>query len=308
MENREHTIWVEKYRPTTLDSFIGNEQLKAKVGRFIASGDVPHLLFSGPAGTGKTTLAKLIAQNIECDVLYINASDENSVDTVRNKIKNFSQAIGFKGLKIVILDECDYISPNAQAALRNLMETFSKHTRFILTCNFIERMIDPIVSRTQQYQVVPPSKAEVAKYVTDVLSKEEVEYALSDIKIMVDAYYPDIRKIVNECQFNTRDSELEISTREIIQADYKLKIIDILSSKGDSKSKFKEIRQTLADARIRDYSDLYTLLYSKVDSYAPKNISQAILAISEGLYRDAFVVDKEINAMATIINILQAIV
>ena len=121
----EHSLWVEKYRPTRLENYVGNEHLKAKVERYIKSNDVPHLLFYGRAGTGKTTLAKLIVKNIECDYLYINASDENSVDTVRNKVRQFASTIGFKDMKIIILDECDYITPNAQAALRNLMETFS---------------------------------------------------------------------------------------------------------------------------------------------------------------------------------------
>ena len=122
-----NTLWVEKYRPTTLENYIGNEHLKQKVSAYLESNDIPHLLFYGKAGTGKTTLAKLLIKNIECDYLYINASDENNVDTVRTKVKQFASTIGFKDFKIIILDECDYITPNAQAALRNLMETFSKH-------------------------------------------------------------------------------------------------------------------------------------------------------------------------------------
>ena len=134
--NKEHTLWVEKYRPSSLDTYIGNEHLKSKVEVYLESGDLPHLLFYGRAGTGKTTLAKLLVKNIDCDYLYINASDENSVEIVRDKVKNFASTLGFAEMKIIILDECDYITPNAQAALRNLMETFSRHCRFILTCNF----------------------------------------------------------------------------------------------------------------------------------------------------------------------------
>ena len=142
-----HSLWVEKYRPTDLSTYVGNEHLKEKVKVYLESEDVPHLLLFGKAGTGKTTLAKIVVNNIDCDYMYINASDENKVDDVRNKIKTFASSVGFKSLKVIILDECDYLTPNAQAALRNLMETFSKLCRFILTCNYVERIIDPIQPR-----------------------------------------------------------------------------------------------------------------------------------------------------------------
>ena len=133
MSEIKNTLWVEKYRPSNLNTYIGNEHLKSKVKVYLESGDLPHLLLYGRAGTGKTTLAKLLVNNIECDYLYINASDENSVEVVRDKVKNFASTLGFQEMKVIILDECDYITPNAQAALRNLMETFSKHCRFIVT-------------------------------------------------------------------------------------------------------------------------------------------------------------------------------
>ena len=137
---QEHTLWNERYRPDTLDGYVGNESVIDKVRLYLASGDVPHLLFYGQAGTGKTTLAKIIANGVDADVMYINASDENNVDTVRNKVKNFASTVGFRQWKIVILDEADYMTPNGQAALRNLMETFSRTTRFILTCNYVEKI------------------------------------------------------------------------------------------------------------------------------------------------------------------------
>ena len=212
MEKLEHSLWVEKYRPTTLDTYIGNEHLKSKVSVYLESGDLPHLLLYGKAGTGKTTLAKLLVNNIECDYLYINASDENSVDTVRNKVRGFASTMGFKDYKIIILDECDYITPNAQAALRNLMETFSKHCRFILTCNFVERIIDPIQSRCQSFQIIPPSKKEVAKHIHDILLKENVMSDMKDLKVLIDSGYPDIRRVINAAQRNVIKGKLKLDT------------------------------------------------------------------------------------------------
>ena len=152
--SQENTLWVEKFRPGTLDGYVGNEHIIDKVKLYLKSGDVPHLLFYGGAGTGKTTLAKIIANNVDADIMYINASDENNIDTVRTKIKSYASTVGFKRWKIVILDEADYMTPNGQAALRNLMETFSKTTRFILTCNYVEKIIDPIQSRCQVFNNV----------------------------------------------------------------------------------------------------------------------------------------------------------
>ena len=200
MNEIKHSLWVEKYRPTTMDTYIGNEHLKSKVEVYLESGDLPHLLLYGRAGTGKTTLAKLLVNNIECDYLYINASDENNVETVRTKVKQFASTMGFKDMKIVILDECDYITPNAQAALRNLMETFSKHCRFILTCNYVERIIDPIQSRCQSFQIIPPDRKQVATHLSDILSKESVQYELDDIVTIVNSGYPDIRRVINSSQ------------------------------------------------------------------------------------------------------------
>jgi len=306
-QEQVHSLWVEKYRPTKLDDYVGNENLKAKVKGYIESGDIPHLLFFGKAGTGKTTLAKLIVKNIECDVMIINASDENNVDTVRNKVKNFASGVGFKPYKIIILDEFDYMTPNAQALLRNLMETFSKHCRFILTCNYIEKIILPIQSRCQSFQIVPPTKKDVAVQIASILKKEDIQFNPADLVPIVDGYYPDIRKIINTTQLACVNGVLKTESATIVDSDFRLKLVEILKSKDEVRNKFMTIRQLVADNRISDFTDVYSFLYDKLDDYAKGNTANVIIALAEGTSKDALVVDKEITFMATIISVIQLI-
>ena len=301
-----NSLWVEKYRPNTLENYIGNEHLKSKVKNYLNSGDLPHLLLYGKAGTGKTTLAKLLVNNIECDYLYINASDENNVETVRTKVKGFASTIGFKDLKVIILDECDYITPNAQAALRNLMETFSKHCRFILTCNYVERIIDPIQSRCQSFQIIPPSRNEVAKHLHKILVQENIMDTPEDIKILVESGYPDIRRVINSAQRNVVNGKLKLDTTSIIQNDYKLKLIKILETKH-KKDAFIDIRKLLANNHITDFADLFRLLYDEVDGYGKGHVAECILIIARYELSDSQVGDKEINAMAMLIELLGVI-
>lgn len=302
----DNTLWCEKYRPDTLENYISNDNLKAKLTQFIKNQDIPHLLFCGTAGTGKTTAAKILIKNIECDYLFINASDENSVDTIRNKIKNFAATMSFKPMKIIVLDEADFITPQAQAALRNLMEVFSKNTRFILTCNYVERIIDPLISRSQVFKLTPPSKKEVAVHVMKILDKEGVSYEKGTLAALVTSYYPDIRRILNNSQLQTTGGKLELNVDEIIAGDYKLQVLDVLNSNLPLKDKVNSIRQIVVDAGIRDYTELFRMLYDRVADYVPTKIPQSILAIAEGQYRDSFVVDKEINFVATLYNILNS--
>ncbi len=293
-----NTLWTEKYRPSSIDTYIGNEHLLDKVSVYLESGDLPHLLLYGRAGTGKTTLAKILVKNIECDYLYINASDENNVDTVRTKVKNFASTVGFKDYKIIILDECDYI--------RNLMETFSKHCRFILTCNYVERIIEPIQSRCQSFQITPPSKKDVAVHLSNILQNENVKFEIDDVATIVNGTYPDIRKVINTSQRNVVSNSLKLDTGSIIQNDYKLKLLEILKTQ-DKKNAFKNIRQLIADSQIRDFADLFRLLYDEVDSYGQGHIAECILVIAKYELSDSQVVDKEINVMAMLIELLGVI-
>ena len=306
MSDIKHSLWVEKYRPTTLDTYIGNEHLKSKVKVYLESGDLPHLLLFGKAGTGKTTLAKLLVKNINCDYLYINASDERKLEMVRDKVKNFASTIGFSDLKVIILDEADYITPASQAALRNLMETFSKHCRFILTCNYVERIIDPIQSRCQSFQIIPPDRKQVAVHMSNILQSENVTSDNKDIVTLVNGGYPDIRRVINSAQRQVVDNKLVIDEAMITQNDYKLSLLEILKTQ-DKKNSFKNIRQLIADSKVTDFSDLFRLLFDTIDDWGRGHIAECILLLSQYQQSDAVVVDKEINIMAMFTEIIGVI-
>lgn len=301
---QENTLWVEMFRPDTLDGYIGNEHIIDKAKIWIQSGDVPHLLFYGSAGTGKTTLAKIIANAVDADIMYINASDENSVDAVRDKIKRYASTVGFRRWKIIILDEADYLTPNAQAALRNLMETYSKTTRFILTCNYVEKIIDPIQSRCQTFAITPPNKTDVAKRLVSVLEEKEVSYDIKDVAAIINTSYPDIRRALNAAQASVVEGKLQLDKASAIQTNYMTEILEVLRDPKNKQTSFTKIRQIIADCKVKDFTALYTFLYDNLDEYAVGHIGPVILIIAESQYKDISVVDKEINVMAMFINLL----
>ena len=300
-----HSLWVEKYRPHTLEEYVGNETLRAKVQQYIKENDIPHLLFHGGAGTGKTTLAKLLVRSIKCDSIYINASDENGIDTIRVTIKNFACNIGINPLKVVILDEAGYITPAGQAALRSMMETYSAHTRFILTCNEYERIIDPIKSRCQAFGVTPPSKNEVAMRLLNILTSEHVKFEKKDIALLVQSYYPDLRAIVNTAQRNVVDGVLKLSKEDVLVGDIKNRLLEFIKQGGNDG--FNGIRQLMADNSVKDYADFYTYLYEKVDDYAPNNVAEVVVVLADAQFQDSNVVDKEICFMSAISKLLKTI-
>jgi DNA polymerase III delta prime subunit len=304
---KENSLFVEKYRSKTLEDYIGNEQLKSIVAQYIEKNDLQNLLLYGTPGTGKTTLAKLIVNNFNCDFLYINASDERGIDTIRDKVQGFASSASFKPIKIIILDEADFLTIQAQASLRNIIETYSRTTRFILTCNYLERIIDPLQSRCQVLKITPPSKKEVAQHVAIILDKEEINYELEDLVLVVNKHYPDVRKILNTCQVNTVDSTLKIDKAILSSNSYKDGVIKEL--KSPSKSSFKNIRQILADSNLDDFEEIYRFLYDGLDEYGNNDLSKAmiVIEIESYMYHANFRIDKEINVMALLASILKII-
>jgi len=476
-ENKEdNSIWCERYRPKTFDDYVGNQQMIDKCKDFVDKQDMSHVLFFGKAGGGKTTIGKILVNEIDCDCLYINASDENNVETIRTKVKAFATTGGFNTWKIVFLDECleettlvcvlrdeveqliqikdlkeksdqvksfnfdttqqewrpfnlwkmgnkpiyqlffengevvrctedhkwyayidknlyqsneirydpanlkfeniyklktidiindtpknsirivttnsngqlsllkvdkilkthleipvydlsvennhnfyitekqiltsncDGITIGAQGILRNLMETYSASTRFILTANYLEKIMDPIQSRCQVFNVVPPNKKDIAKRIIHILDTEQVTYDLKDLKVIVDAHYPDIRKIINACQQNTINGVLTLNKQNLIEGNYILKILEILKdSKKKPKESLTEIRQLIADSQVRDFTPLYQLLYDEVDNYSNGHSAEVILKIGQYEYECSFRVIKELSASALLISILEII-
>ena len=302
---REHKLYVEKYRSKVLDEYVGNETLKQVIAKYIEQNDIQNLLLYGPPGTGKTTLAKLLINNINCDHLYINASDERGIETIREKVQGFASTASFKPLKVIILDEADFITIQGQAALRNVIETYSMSTRFILTCNFIERIIDPLQSRCQVLKIVPPSKGEVAKHVVTVLEKENTEYDLDSIKTVVNQFYPDLRKILNTCQLSTHSGKLTLDKSVLIASNYIDKVISELTK--PTLTSWKTIKQIIADSNISEYDELFRSLYDRIEEYSKGNDGELIILISESQYQSNFRIDKEINIMACISQILKVI-
>ncbi len=285
-------LWVEKYRPQTLEGYVGNEVIKSKVSDYLNQGSIQNLLLYGVAGTGKTTLAKLIANNLNCDLLYINASDERGIDTIREKIIPFASSLGFGDVKIVILDEADYITPQAQATLRNTMESFSGNTRFILTCNYLERIISPLQSRCQTLEIKPPSKQDVAWRCVDICKEEKVDIDNIALKTIVNAYYPDIRKIINTIQGSVVNHVVKLDESSL-KDDLNEQIIQALSNKA----KLSDIRQILADSGSREFDNLFKALYDNLDKFTTKT-GPAILIIAKYQYEYTFVLEKEICVAA----------
>ena len=301
-------LWVEQYRPNDVDGYVfRDEAQRAQVKQWIKEGSIPHLLFSGAAGIGKTTLAKILINQLgidEYDILELNASRENNVDTVRDRITNFVQTMPFGKFKIVLLDEADYLSPNAQAALRGVMESYSETARFILTCNYPHKIIPALHSRCQGFHIEKVDHTEFTARVATVLVTEGVDFDLDTLDSYVKATYPDLRKCLNLVQMNSVDNKLKApSDTGTGTADYKLAMVDLFKH-----GKIREARKLLCEqARPEEMDDIFRWLYDNLSMWSKTEEGQdeAILVIRKGLVNHTMCADAEINLSATLIELSQ---
>jgi replication factor C small subunit len=301
-------LWTEKYRPDTLDGYVFRDDAqKHQVEGWIASGMIPHLLFSGAPGVGKTTLAKILVKQLginDLDVLEINASRENSVDNVRERITNFVATMPFGEFKIVLLDEADYISPNGQAALRGVMETYSSTARFILTCNYPNKVIPALHSRCQGFHIEKIDTTEFTARIATVLVTEGVEINLDTLDSYVKATYPDLRKCINLVQMNSVDGKLvRPQESDSAMADYRLAVVDLFKE-----GKLLEARKLLcSQVRADEMDELFRWMYDNLElwSSTQEGQDQAVLIIAKGLRNIPLVADQEINLAATLVELCQ---
>lgn len=299
-------LWAEAYRPATIDDYVfRDEEQKKQVQSWIDSGSIPHLLFSGSPGVGKTTLAKILINELsidEYDVLEINASRENSVDTIRDKITGFVQTMPFGNFKVVLLDEADYISPNGQAALRGVMETYHATARFILTCNYPNRIIPALHSRCQGFHIERVDITEFTARVATVLVSESVEFDLDTLDTYVKATYPDLRKCLNLLQMNSTSGTLvPPHGDEGGSADWKLAAIDLFKA-----GKVREARTLMCNSvRPEEMEEVFRWLYDNLNIWSNEVEQQdrAILIIRDALVNHSFVADPEINLSACLIEL-----
>ncbi len=301
-------LWTELYRPDNIDGYVfRDEEQKAQVKTWIDGKSIPHLLFSGAPGVGKTTLAKILIKQLEIDdfdVLEINASRENSIDTIRDKITGFVQTMPFGDFKVVLLDEADYISPNGQAALRGVMETYHASARFILTCNYPNRVIPALHSRCQGFHIEKVDLTEFTARIATVLVAEGVELDIDTLDTYVRSTYPDLRKCLNLCQMNSTDGKLtNVKGDEGGSADWRVDAVNLFKA-----GKIVEARKLMCSTvRPEEMEDVFRWMYDNLELFSTTQEGQdsAIMAIRTGLVNHSFVADPEINLSATMVELSQ---
>jgi replication factor C small subunit len=299
-------LWTEKYRPKTVGEYVfTNPKTEDQIKTWIAEGSIPHLLLYGGAGTGKTTLAKVLVNELKIDgydFLHINASRDNGVDFIKGKVEGFVQTMPFGSFKVVLLDEADYLSPNAQAIMRGLMETYQSQARFIFTCNFAHRIITPLKSRCVELQIDKSDQTEFTARAATVLVTEGVEFDLDTLDSYVKATYPDLRKCLQLLQPNSKGGQLAPpSETDSGTADYKLAAVDLFKQR-----RLIEARQLIcSQARPEEMEEVFTWLYNNLELWGDTQEKQddAVIIIKQGLVNHSMIADPEINLSSTLIEL-----
>ena len=310
MQENDNFLWVEKYRPHKIDDCILPDSLKETFKKFLSQGEIPNLLLSGTAGTGKTTVARALCEELGCDYIILNGSDEGrSIDTVRNNIKNFASTVSLSesGPKVVIIDEADYMNPESvQPALRNFIETFSKHCRFIFTCNFINKIIAPIHSRCTviTFRTEKKDKQKIAgsfhKRLKAILDNEKIDYDDKVLAELIIKHYPDFRRTINELQRYSVSGKIDTGIL-VSLSEQSFKDLAKLLKKKD----FATLRKWVIDNIDKDPNQLYKEIYSNLSEFVdPKTQPIMIMVLAKYMYQSAFVADQEINMIACLTEIM----
>ena len=302
----EHLLWTEKYRPKNIEDCILPERLKKPFQEYVTQKNIPNLLLTGGAGVGKTTVAKAMCNEIGCDFMIINGSDENGIDMVRNKITNYASSMSFSGgRKVIIIDEADYLSANAQAAFRNAIEEFAGNCSFIFTCNFKNKIIEPLHSRCAviEFTLKASEKSSMAaqffKRIQTILSDEEIAYETPVVAELIKKHFPDFRRVINELQRFSKFGKIDTG---VLAQIIDVSLADIIKFIKDKD--FGAIRKWVASNDV-DPASLYRKLYDNLyEVLKPQSIPQAVVIIADYQYKQAFVADQEINLVACLTELM----
>lgn len=300
-------IWTEKYRPNTVDEYVFKDAAqKRQVQQWVDEGGIPHLLFSGSPGTGKTTLAKVLIHDLgvqDADVLIINASRDNGVDLIRRKITSFSETMPWGNFKVILLDEADHISAEGQAALRGVMEQYASTVRFILTCNYPNKIIPALHSRCQGFHITSLDETDFTVRIAEILVENNVNFDIDVLDSFVRGTYPDMRKTINNVQMNSVNGALQKPDMSSQDTGWRVKMVELFKAK-----KVREARQIIiANARADEYEDIFRWLYRNVEMFGNNEDQQdeAVIVIRNGMVKHTQVADPEINLSATLIELQQ---